>query len=435
MGVLGMISWNGGWSDGLPPGSAFPVFAGVMMNRSKAGSGSLLAVFLLAGMLGGCSQTAVPGSSVSAVPTVTEQPGANLAESLQVDVSGLKSGDGQPLLLYMEQKEIPERPTDPDKLPLEEALHWYDLEYAGWNTEKTGMPASPADGATGKQVMVIINGDHPYLTAYGIGAKKIADAYGMKLRIYSPNWDLNVQNQLLDQAINAKPDLIVLIPLDAKASVQQLRKINEAGIPCIASNMVPYADGFRYVIGWTGPDDWGQFRILARELAKKLGNEGGICYLRHAPGGSPFFSRTYGMITELEKVAPHIVTLDMQAPGFEVEKTTQVVSDWITKYGDQLKAICIADDYTQLTGALDACRKAGREDIILVAAGNSRVGMDAVKAGKCFAITYQSAEADGAVPIKMAADWFNGLSVESVRYLPKHIIKQDNVDLFLPAQW
>lgn len=359
----------------------------------------------------------------------------NLEESLKLDISGVKSSDGQPLLLDMEKKEIPERPADPKALPETDALHWYDMEFAGWSAQKINIPKSPADGSIGKKVTVIINGDHPYLTAYSNGAKKAAEALKMEIKVMSPNWDLNVQNQMIDQAINSKPDMIILVPLDAKAAVQQFRKINQAGIPCIASNMLPEDEGMKYVIGWTGPDDWGQFRLLAQHLAGKMNNEGGVAYIRHAPGGSPFFARTYGPLTELRKVAPNIETLDMQAPGFEAEKTMQVVSDWITKYGDKLKAIVAADDSAQAIGIAEALKKANRTDIIVVAAGNSKVGMDGVKAGNIAAITYQSAEADGAVPVKMAADWFNGKEVEPVRYLPKHVITKDDVDKYMPAQW
>lgn len=406
----------------------------------------LVAMLMVMSVFAGCSSnattattaasTTVAGETTTAATTAaTTAQESNLEASLKVDLSTLKSIDGQPLLPVMEKKEIPARPADVDSLPEEDAMHWYDMEYAGWSAEKINIPKSPADGAIGKEVIVIINGDHPYLTAYATGAKKVAEAYNMDLKVMSPNWDLNIQNQMVDQAINAKPDMIILVPLDAKAAVQQFRKINQAGIPCIASNMLPEDEGMKYVIGWTGPDDWGQFRLLAQYLAAKLNNEGGVAYIRHAPGGSPFFARTYGPLTELKKIAPNIKTLDMQAPGFEAEKTMQVVSDWITKYGTELKAIVAADDSAQATGIIEALKKAGREDIIVVAAGNSKVGMDAVKAGKIAAITYQSAESDGAEPIKMAADWFNGKEVEPVYYLPKHVITSEDVDSYMPAQW
>lgn len=360
---------------------------------------------------------------------------SNLEASIKVDLSVLKSNDGQPLLLAVESKEVPERPTDPLALPETDALHWYDMEYSGFSDDKENLPESPKDGAIGKSVVVIINGDHPYLTAYGIGAKKVADAYGMDFKLLSPNWDLNVQNQQIDQAINMKPDMIILVPLDAQAATQQLRKINQAGIACIVSNMLPDAEGMKYSLAWTGPDDWGQFRMLAQTLADKLGKKGGVAYITHAAGGSPYFSRMMAPITEFTTYAPEIKTLDFQTPGFEAAKTKQVVSDWITRFGDELNAIVCADDSAQALGVAEALKVAGRDDIIVVAAGNSKIGMDQVKSGDIYAITYQSAEADGAMPIKLAADWFNGLEIQNVSYLTKHIITVDDVDTYMPAQW
>lgn len=359
----------------------------------------------------------------------------NLKWSLAVDISKVKSSDGQPLLLGLEKKEIATRPANPDALPKEDPGHWYDMEYAGWSAEKINIPESPKDGARGKRIIVIINGDHPYLTAYSQGAYKVAGAYQMDITILSPNWDVAVQNQMLDESIVDAPDMIILVPLDAKVAVQQIRKVNQAGIPIIVSNMLPEDEGMKYCIGWTGPDDWGQFRMLARAWADKLGKKGGVAYIRHAPGGSPYFARTYGPISELSSYAPDIKTLDMQAPGFKAEDSMKVVSDWITRFGDDLKGICAADDSAQAIGIIEALKKAGREDVVVVAAGNSKIGMDAIKAGNLYAITYQSAEADGAVAVKMAADWFDGLEVEPVRYLPKHVITAKDVDDFLPAQW
>ncbi len=403
-----------------------------------------IGVILLAIVLGlvlcvGCGSnntaSTSDGTQQKASEKVNADTNSNLEESLAVDVSSLKSNDGQPLLLPLEQKKIPERPSDPNALDETESLHWYDMEYAGFNLKKTNLPKSPADGAKGKKIIMINTAEHPYWTAVGIGAKKVADAYGMDFKLWCPNTDLNQQNQLVDKAIIEKPDMVLFAAIDSKAAVQQLRKLNQANVPVIAFNMLPDAEAMQYALAWTGPDDWGQFRMLAQSLADKMGKKGGVCYLTHVPGGSPYFARMYAPITELKEYAPEIETLDYQSPGFDAAKDKEAVAAWITRFGDKLNGIVCADDSSQAIGAIDACKDAGREDILIVAAGNSKVGMDAVKAGDVYAVTYQSAEADGATPVKLAADWFNGKNIGDVAYLTKHIITKDDVDKYMPAQW
>jgi ABC-type sugar transport system, periplasmic component len=378
--------------------------------------------------------TTKAGSTVAPTQTqAAENDGAKA--TLAVDLSKIKGSDGQPLLVIGEKKEVPARPADPNALPTTDPLHWWDMEYAGWTTVKAPMPKSPGDGAKGKKIILIVHGDHPWTTAYINGAKKAAEAYGMTLKTMSPNWDLNVQNQMIDQAINEKPDAIALIPIDAKAAVQQFKKIYDSGIPLVATNTLSVDEAMKYTIGWSGPDDWGQFRMLTDEFAKKLNYEGGYACISHSPGGSPFFARTDGPISELAKVAPKMKLLDRQAPGFDAAKVTQLVSDWITKYGTELKGIIAADDSAQLIGIVDALKKANRTDIVVVAAGNSKAGMDAVKAGEAYAITYQTTEGDGAAAMRTAALFFAGAKIEPVTYLPKHIITKADVDQYMPAQW
>ena len=212
------------------------------------------------------------------------------------------------------------------------------MEYAGWSAKKTNIPESPKDGAIGKNVVMIVHGDHPWTTACTTGAQKVADAYDINLKVLSPNWDLAVQNQMIDQSINERPDMILLIPLDATTAVQQARRINQAGIPLILFNTLPTAEAMNYAITWTGPDDFGQMRKLAKTFADELrARESGVprnlvwAYVQHAPGGSPYFARCFGPISELAGYAPEVVTLDMQAPGFEADRTMQLVSDWLTR--------------------------------------------------------------------------------------------------------
>ena len=362
---------------------------------------------------------------------------ANLAESLKADAIAvtLKAPDGQPLVFPGFVKQFPKRPADPQALPNEDPGRWYDFEYAGWSTDKINIPKSPANGSIGKKIIMVAQGEHPYYTAYNDAAKLMAKTYGITLKITIPNWDLNTQNQYIDQAINEKPDLIILLPLDANAALQQYKKINEAGIPVIAAHMLASEEALKYCLLWTGPDEWAPRRELSKLLAKKLGNQGGYAIMSHNPGGSTYFSRGYGYVSTLSQIAPAMKLLDLQSPGFDAEKSKQLALDWIKRFRGDLKAIIAADDGPQMVGIIEACKQANREDIVLIAAGNSKVGMDGVKAGKILAINYESPAACAATAIKVAADWFNGKKVERAVYLPPVIITKENVDSFYPPQW
>ena len=354
----------------------------------------------------------------------------------ELDVYALRGTDGQPYILpQSESVTIPQRPADPKALPETDKGHWWDIEYAGWNVEKVEMPTSPKDGTRGKRIVLLKAGDHPYWTAYVNGFNIIAEAYRMKIKIYNGNWNMDLQAQQTDQAINERPDMIIFAPVDATACTPLLRRINKAGIPCITSNTIPCDEAMKYCLAWTGPDDWGQFRMLARTFADTLDKKGGYAIVRHMPGSSPFFARTYAPITELTEYAPDMKMLVMDTANLEAEGTMQLVSAWLIKYGDELKGLVLAGDGFSMTGALEAVKKSGRNDIVIVAAGNSKTGMDSINAGDALAITYQSAEGDGAIAVHAAAEWFEGEELEPVRYLPKHIITQADVDNFMPAQW
>lgn len=378
--------------------------------------------------------TAAPAATSKASGDTASK--SNLEESLAIDSTSFIGSDGKPLLMEIGGKdEIPDRPADPDALPEDNILKYWDIEYAGWKTEKETMPESPKDGAIGKKVIMIGRAGDAYWTAIQHGAQQMAEGYKFDYTYWNANNDLNQQNQLIDKAIAAKPDMVLIGVVDANAAVQQFKKLYDAGIPVIALNMVPTDEAMKYALALTGPDDFGQFKMLTRWMAEKVGGKGGVCYLSHLPGGSPYFARTFCPISILKDEYPDMKRLDIQSPGFDAPKVKQVVSDWLTRFGDELTCIVAADDAAQGTGISQALKEAGREDIVVIAAGNSKVGMDLVKSGDIDAITWQSAESDGALPVKLAADWFDGVEIPPVAYLPQAVITQDTVDSYMPGQW
>jgi len=195
------------------------------------------------------------------------------------------------------------------------------------------------------------------------------------------------------------------------------------------------------VLALTAPDDFGQFKMLAGYLAEQVGGVGGVAYMTHLPGGSPYFARYSNVRAYYAENYPDMVYLDHQSPGFEAPKAKQVVADWITRFGDELTCIVLSDDSAQGEGCAQAIAEAVQAGTIeegaikVIAAGNSKVGMDLVKSGGLTAITYQSAEADGAIAVLAAADYFNGVTLEPCYYLPQAVITADNVADYEPAQW
>jgi ribose transport system substrate-binding protein len=166
-----------------------------------------------------------------------------------------------------------------------------------------------------------------------------------------------------------------------------------------------------------------------------MNKEGGYCIVQHLPGTTMAYGRTYAVSTELHKLAPKMMCLDKQSGELNVETTKNIVLKWLSTYGAQLKGIVSADDSDMLKGIVSAIDATGRNDIIVVSNGNCGSGMEYLKQGRVRALTYQSAETDGAIPIELTIDYFNGLSVAPIKYLPIRIITAENVQMFLPAQW
>ena len=190
-----------------------------------------------------------------------------------------------------------------------------------------------------------------------------------------------------------------------------------------------------YIRAFTGPNDWYQMRLLADKLGTALNGEGGVAYITHNVGGSPYYARCFGPMSELADKYPNIEHLDVQSPGFEATAVKQVVADWITKYGDKLNAIVLADDSDQAVGAVEACKAAGREDIIIVAAGISKGGAELIQAGDLMGASYQSCQGDAGLAVRTVAMFFNGEEIPRVSYISTDVVTGENVESFLPCQW
>lgn len=328
-------------------------------------------------------------------------------------------------------REIPLRPADPRSFPETDRRYWYDEEYAGWHAVKLPLCPSPGSGPRGKRLVIFCQGMHPYWLDYMKGARQEAKREGFTVEFSVSDWDQELQNRTFLEVLESRPDMIIFTPVEPAGGRACIRLAYEAGIPLIGSNQVLSADSYTRIIAWSGPDDWAQMRQLARHFASQVTRPGGYCMLTHQPGTSTHLARTWGIISELASIAPDLKLLDRQFTGFSREKSRSVVLEWIERYGSELVGIVSADDSLPQEGINRAVAEANREDIVRVANGATRRGLGMVRNGSLSAVTWQPPEVDGSTAVTIAADWFKGLRVEPITYLPVCIITRENVDSFL----
>jgi len=318
-------------------------------------------------------------------------------------------------------KTVPVRPDTPEQYDVTDRRHWFDHEFASLTVEKASMPDRPAGGSAHKYVVCICP-TGPYMDAYTQTMSELARESQIQFEIIRHPWAGKEQHEQIVEALTRRPDMMIVVPVDADESETIFRTVHDAGIPLIVGNMMPEPAAYRYVVAWTGPDVWEESRRLAREFAVLMNYDGGYCMLRHVEKTSTFCARTYGFMCELSTIAPGITLLDSASSNLETSTTYRITEEWIRRYGDSLKGIVSCDDELVLPGVVEALESTDTHDIVVVSNGCTRVGLSLLAGGSVQALTYKPPELDGRLAMEAAIDWLNGLDVPPAMFLPVHIV-------------
>jgi len=119
---------------------------------------------------------------------------------------------------------------------------------------------------------------NPIARALRAGADAVAKARGVTVFHYIPTSPDNVPQQtfLVDEALRAKHDAIVFTPVDVKAMVPSVQKINAVGVPVVnVGDRLSAGD----IIAFVGSDDYGIALDTARALLKAMGGKGNLVVL------------------------------------------------------------------------------------------------------------------------------------------------------------
>jgi ribose transport system substrate-binding protein len=279
-----------------------------------------------------------------------------------------------------------------------------------------GAGVARADGET--IAVSTKNQTNPFFQNVRVGAENAAKQLGAKVIQYVPTKPDSIPEQLsqVEDVIVKKPDAIVFTPVDYKALVPGIEKMNAAGIPVI--NVTDQMAGGK-IVSYVGIDDYKVGRATAEALMKALGGKGNVVIIEGVKGSISNQDRTRGL-TDVTKEYPNVKLLATQAGNFQRLNALQVMENLMQSF-PQIDGVMAANDAMAI-GAIEALDAANRKSIV-VGINGTKEAVDVVKAGKLLA----SGQADPFMQGCLATT----LAIRHLRKLPtpaEHFLKPSVID-------
>jgi ribose transport system substrate-binding protein len=246
----------------------------------------------------------------------------------------------------------------------------------------------------------------------------------------------------IEQAITMKPDVIVIMHVDNVMEGESVKLAYEAGIPVVWDTGRPADDYQQYGICYNGVDDIMAGEVAAQMMNDMLGGKGNIVSITGIPGQLTTEDRNEGFTNKMKELNSEIKVIGTNTGEWSKETAYQVMSDFLTRYGDTIDGVFAHDD-EQASGAAQAIADAGYDlkDFVITGIGGSKTGLQYIKDGMVDGTTYQSPRTTMTLTIE-AVQYIldNGLKAGEQmdpfwRWIELPAVTAENVDQFLPGEW
>jgi ribose transport system substrate-binding protein len=273
-------------------------------------------------------------------------------------------------------------------------------------------------------VMFTKNVTNPFWKAVRTGGDKAARALGVDLEHAAPTKPDNIEEQtrLVEDWIVKKPDAFVFVPVDYKALVPSIEKVNKAGIPIVIfSNRMSGVDYVSYV----GSDDETIGYELARYLFKSIGGKGKVIHIDGVPAAITAQNRKKGFERAL-KEHPGIELLASQPGNYRRLPAVQVMENLLQRF-PTIDAVWAANDdmAVGIAEALQAAGRGGRTKVVGIDAIPD--GAAAIDKGRMLASADYSGHDQGYLAVTAAVKHLRGERVPKEIALPVVIVDKTNV--------
>lgn len=266
-----------------------------------------------------------------------------------------------------------------------------------------------------------------FVAAIADAAEEEAKELGVELLMYDAGGDVNKQISDCETLLAAGVDALVVIPQSVEGSAPVVSMANEAGVPIIVDNGDIADKDYTAFVGCTDQESG---ELLGKWFIEESGLEKGskVAIIEGPMGQSGQVGRMAGF--EEVGLLDYFDVVATQTANWKRDEAMALAEDWITTYGDDLKAIICENDDMGM-GALSAAQAAGRDDIIIGGVDGLDDAVQAVKDGSYGVSVLQDSAGQGRTGVDVAVAAAKGEEVEPDTRIPFRPITKDNVDAYL----
>lgn len=297
-----------------------------------------------------------------------------------------------------------------------------------------GNKSNDEESQSKEQIGYAINNLNDTFQTYILDAAKASakeNSYG--IRVENAKEDLIAQQDQVNTLIQNGVKALVVVPVDTSAMEPITRAAQEAKIPLVYVNRNPYAGKEKEMpkdVYYVGSEEITAGIMQMEFIGEKLNGEGKIAVLMGILGNEGAMKRTEGVEQTLNEKFPNMKILNKETAEWQRDQALSIAENWISTYGDDLKAIVANNDEMAL-GAVQAAKKNKRSDIIITGVDAIPDALDAVEAGDLAGTVFQDAVGQGSGAVKLITASLKGETPkDQVTYVPFKLITSENVSEF-----
>lgn len=279
----------------------------------------------------------------------------------------------------------------------------------------------------------------PYFKAQEVGAKKAAEAAGIKIFTADGNDDMTKQLADVEDLLARGIDVLILNPLDPKGLVPAAKAAEAAGVPVIIidSSIDESAPYLTNILS----DNLLNGMMVGEYLGSELGKtEGKVAVISGAQGNPVGEERRSGVLrglTEYQLRTFSETNYEIVAQGWgnwNNEGGLQAMEDILVAHPDV--NVVVTENDSMALGAMKAINEAGRTDILIAAAadGQKEAYVEIAKDGNYLATGLNDPELIAGLAVQISVDLMTGKTkpadYQKVTFTPEACITVDNVEEF-----